>query len=61
MFKVALQYIFNVVILLNTGFNLKLNLNFKIDPKTCTIENLKEIQKTWKKFLKNLCPPCIQF
>ena len=46
MFKVALQYLFNVFILFNTVFNFKL----KIYPKMCTFKNLEEIQETWKKF-----------
>jgi len=58
-FKVALQYLSNVVILLKTVFNLKLHFKLKIDQKTCTFKNLEEIQKTWKKFLKNLWQPCI--
>ena len=47
--EVALQYLFNVVVLLNTAFHLKQ----KIDPKVCTFNNLGEFQKTWRKFLKN--------
>ena len=45
MFKVALQYLFNVFILFNTVFNLKLKFKLKKDPKMCTF-------KTWKKFGK---------
>ena len=52
-FKVALQYLFNVVILLNTVSYLKLNLRLKIDPEICIFKHLEEIQKTWNKFLKN--------
>ena len=40
-FKVALLYLFDVVILLNTNFNFKL----KIDSKTCTFKNLEEISQ----------------
>ena len=42
--KVGLQYLFNVVILLNIVFNLKPTLKLKIDSKMCTnkkLENLK--------------------
>ena len=39
-FKVALQYLYNVVILLKTVLNLKLSFKLKIDPKTCTLKNL---------------------
>ena len=54
-FKVALHYLFNVVILLSTVFNLKLSFKLKIDPKTCSsFKNLEEIQKAWKKFLKKI-------
>ena len=42
-FKVALQYLFNVVILLKTVY--KLNLKLKLDLKTCTFENLEEISQ----------------
>ena len=45
MFKVALQYLFNVFILFNTGSYLKLSFKPKIDPKMCTF-------KTWNKFGK---------
>ena len=41
--KVALQYLFNVFILFNTGFYLKLNLKLKIGPKLCTFKNLEKI------------------
>ena len=43
MLKVALQYLFNVVILFNTAFYL--NFKIKIDPKICT---LKPWKKLWK-------------
>ena len=36
-FKVALQYLFNVVILLNTVFYLKLCFKLKIDPKNVCV------------------------
>ena len=39
-FKVALQYLFNILILLNIVFNHKLNFLLKIDPKKCTFKNL---------------------
>ena len=52
MFKVALQYLFNVFILFNTVSYLKLNFKLKVDPKMCIFNNLEEIWKTWKKFLK---------
>ena len=45
-FKVALQYLFNFVLLLNTVFNLKLNFKLKIDPKTCTFKILKSISES---------------
>ena len=43
-FKVILQYLFNIYILLNSVFNLKLIFKLRIDPK---VRN-----KTWKKFGK---------
>ena len=36
-FKEALRYIFNVVILFNTVFYLKLNFKLKIEPKKNTV------------------------
>ena len=42
-FKVALLFLFNLVILLNTVFNLKLNFKLKVDPKTFTFKNLEVI------------------
>ena len=51
-FKVALQYLFNVFMLFNIVFNLKLNFKLKIDPKMHNLRNLKVIWKTWKKILK---------
>ena len=54
-FKVALQYPFNIVIPLNTGFfYLKLNFKLKIDPKTCNLksgENLPKYLATLKQFV----------
>ena len=61
MFQVALQYLFNLFILLNTIFNFKLNLTLKVDPKMCTFKNLEEILKTWRKFAKNIWQPYIYF
>ena len=57
-FKVALQYLFNFVILFNKVFHLKLNFELKIDLKTCTFKNLEEILNTWRKFAKTQWPPC---
>ena len=51
-FKVALQYLFNVFILFNTILYLKLNFKLKIDPKMCTFKNLEETWKPEKKFEK---------
>ena len=51
MFEVALQYPFNVFILFNIVFNLKLYLKQKIDPKMLIFKNLK-------KFGKNKLQPC---
>ena len=51
-FGVALQYLFNVYILFNTVFHLKLNFEIEIDPKTCNFESLEEI-------LKNTWQPCM--
>ena len=45
-FKVALQYAFNVVLLLNPVFNLKLNTKQKKDLKRELSKNLEVIQKT---------------
>ena len=42
---VASQYLFNIVILVNTVFYLKLNFNLKIDPKTCTFKNMEKISR----------------
>ena len=53
-FKVVLQYIFNVVILL-TFFSLKLSFKLKMDPKACIFKNLGEIQQNLEKISqKNL-------
>ena len=43
MFKVSSQYLFNVFILFDIVFNLKL---LKIDPKMLIFKNLEEIWKT---------------
>ena len=40
MFKLDLQYLFNVFILFDKVFNLKL---LKVDPKVCIFKNLEEI------------------
>ena len=47
MFRVPLQYLFNIFILFNTIFNFKL---LKIDPKMRFFKNLEEILKTWNNF-----------
>ena len=57
-FKVALQFLFNVYILLNIVFNLKLNFKLKIDTKMLTFKNLEEIRKTWKNVWKIKWQPC---
>ena len=44
-FEVAVQHLFNVVILFNTVFYLKLSFKLKIDPKTCTFKNLEEFSQ----------------
>ena len=44
-FKVALQYLFNVVVLFSTVFNLELSFKLKTDPKNVLL-------KTWKNFRK---------
>ena len=43
--KVDLQYIFKVVILLNTVLNLKISFKPKIDPEVCTFKNMEEISQ----------------
>ena len=45
-FKVELQYLFNVFIQFDIIFNHQL---LKIDPKMRTFKNLEEIWKTWKR------------
>ena len=40
-FKVAFQYLLNVVILFKKVLNLKLNFKLKTDQKTCCLKNLK--------------------
>ena len=42
-FKVALKFLYNVFILFNVVFNLKLNYKLKTDPKMRTFKNLGEI------------------
>ena len=49
-FKIALQYLFNVFILINAVFYPNINLKLKIDPKKFTFENLEKI------FHKHLAP-----
>ena len=49
MFKVALQYLFNVYIPFNTVFNLKL---LKIDQKMRIFKNLRKFWKPGKNFEK---------
>ena len=56
-YKLTLQYIFNVFVLFNTVCFIKLNLKLKIDQKMCTFKNLEKIWKTWKKFGKNKWQP----
>ena len=51
-FKVVLHCVCNVFTFFNTVSYLKLNSKLKIDPKMCTLKNLEEIWKTWKKFGK---------
>ena len=58
-FEIALQYLFNVFILYNTIFYLKLNFKLKIDPKMCTFKSLEEILKNCKKFWKNEWQPWV--
>ena len=50
--KAAEQYLFIVIILLSTVFNLQLNFKLKTDQKKCTFKILEEIQKFLIKFLK---------
>ena len=52
--KEALRYLFNVIILFDTVFYLKLNFKLKIDPKRHNLKNLEEILKTWGKFAKKM-------
>ena len=51
--KVTLHNLQNFFILFNTFSYIKLNFKLNLDPKMCTFNNLEEIWKTWKKFLKN--------
>ena len=59
-FKVAIQYLFNVLLVFNIVFYLKLYFKLKIDPKMRSFNNLEEIFKTWRKFPKIFWPPCLQ-
>ena len=47
LFKVILQYLFNVFILFNTVSYIKLNFKQKIDPKMCTFKNLEKNLNKW--------------
>ena len=44
-FKVAIQYLFIVLLVFNIIFYLKLYFKLKIDPKMCSFNNLEEILK----------------
>ena len=44
--EVALQYLFDIFILLDTVSYLQINFKLKIDTKRCTFKNLEEILKT---------------
>ena len=57
--KVALQCLFNIFILFNTVSYLNLNFKLKVDPKMCTIKNLREIWKPGKNFEKTSGSPVI--
>ena len=46
MFNLALQYLFNVFMLFNTVFYLKLSFKLKIEPKVCNSKNPEVIWKT---------------
>ena len=52
--KVTLQYLFYFFIQFNTVSYTIINYKLKIDPKMCTFKNLKEIWKTFTKFLKRV-------
>ena len=45
-FKVAIQYLFNVFILISIVSNLKLRFKLKVYPKTCTFKHLEEVSQT---------------
>lgn len=51
-FKVILQYLFNVFILFNTVPYIKFNFKQNIDPKMCTLKTWKKFGKPVKKFEK---------
>ena len=53
-FKESLRYLFNVLILINTVFYLKLEFKLKIDQCKITFKNLQEIKKSRKIFQKTL-------
>ena len=57
LFKVVLEYLFNVFILFNTVFYLKLNFKLKIDLKMCTFKNLEEILIPGENFPKTFGNP----
>ena len=56
-FKLASQYLLNFIILLNTVFNLVLYFKLKIDPKMCTLKNLKIFRKPGRNFSKTFGNP----
>ena len=60
-FKLALQYLFNVLLLFNTVFYFKLNFKLKIDPKMSFFKNLEKIWKTWKNLEKMCGNPVLFF
>ena len=43
-FEVPLQYLFDVVMLLNTVFNLQLNFKLKINQKMYSFKNLRNLE-----------------
>ena len=58
-FKVALQFLFNVLYHFNLVFNLKLNFKLNIDPKMHTLKTLKKFEKPGKIFEKKSGNPVI--
>ena len=44
-FKVALQYLFNVFMILNVVLDVKLKFKLKVDPKIRTFKTLENIKK----------------